>query len=260
MKLSFSNIAWSPEQDEIMYQFLQDQKFAGLEIAPTRIFPDKPYDRLNEAGHFAGMLRQKYELSVPSIQSIWYGRNENIFGSDNEYGRLIEYTKKAVDFAAALHCGNLVFGCPKNRNKPNGADLGNAYRFFTETADYAILRGTTIALEPNPPIYGTNFINRTEDAFHLANDIKGLSVNVDFGAVIANSESLQIIADHIKLVNHVHISEPNLAPIKKNRLHRELCAILKHNAYDKYVSVEMKNPGDIETVMRAAEYTKEVFS
>ena len=49
MKLSISNIAWSTEHDNTMYQFLKDNGFDGLEIAPTRIFPEKPYEHLSEA-------------------------------------------------------------------------------------------------------------------------------------------------------------------------------------------------------------------
>ena len=39
MKLSFSNIAWSAEQDEKIYGALAARGFSGVEIAPTRLFP-----------------------------------------------------------------------------------------------------------------------------------------------------------------------------------------------------------------------------
>ncbi|MDR0999868.1 MAG: sugar phosphate isomerase/epimerase [Clostridiales bacterium] len=263
MKLSFSNIAWSSEQDEEMYSFLQSRGFVGLEIAPTRIFPDSPYERLDEARTFAIMLREHYGLTVASMQSIWYGRNESIFGTDEGRIVLADYTRKAVDFAVAVGWGNLVFGCPKNRNIPDGFDRAKAHdiahEFLAEIGGYACANGIMIALEPNPPIYGTNFINRTAEAFELARGIDGIMVNIDCGTIIENSEDIQIITNNIELVNHIHISEPNLVMLEKRALHRKMAKLLIDCDYDKYVSVEMKDLGDVRLVKQAAEYVAGVF-
>ncbi|MCL2051060.1 MAG: sugar phosphate isomerase/epimerase [Lachnospiraceae bacterium] len=259
MKLSISNIAWDAGHDEEMYAFLKEQGFCGLEIAPTRIFPDKPYQHLKEAKDFSAMLKSKYGLSISSMQSIWFGKSESIFGTSEEQRLLIDYTKKAVDFAKAAECRNLVFGNPRNRNKPEGASVDSAFRFFGEIADYAVRHGTVIALEPNPAIYFTNFLNSTSEAFAFAKQVRGLALNVDIGTIIENDENLQVIADNIAMVNHVHISEPYLEEIKKRSLHNELFAILKKGSYEKYVSIEMKNFGCLETVKRTAEYIRTVF-
>ena len=113
MKLSISNIAWEASADEQMQQKLQELNFQGLEIAPTRIFPSSPYDNLPEAKTWAEALHRKYGLTIPSMQSIWFGRQEMLFGAEAEREALLAYTKKAIDFAAAMGCHNLVFGCPK---------------------------------------------------------------------------------------------------------------------------------------------------
>ena len=254
MLLSISNIAWAAENDAEMYAFLRDKKFCGLEIAPTRIFPDTPYIHINEAKMFSAELKEKYGLSISSMQSIWYGRGENIFGSKDERRKLIEYTKQAIDFAAAIGCGNLVFGCPKNRNRPD--DIKNyegiAYDFFSQIAEYSAKNATIIALEPNPPMYGTNFINTTEDAIYFCRQLnhEGLKVNIDVGTMIANGEPVSLVADNLDIVNHIHISEPKLAPIEKRELHREISAL----KFNKYVSIEMGNCGDLVKVKKAAEY------
>jgi sugar phosphate isomerase/epimerase len=260
MRLSFSNIAWSNEQDEGMYKLLQQEGFEGLEIAPTRIFPQKPYDHNYEAYLFAKLLWDRYNLRISSMQSIWYGREEKIFGTDEERRTLIDYTKEAIDFAVSMDCHNLVFGCPQNRKIPEGADALSAYPFFVEIADYAQKQGTVIALEANPTIYGTNFINQTNEAFDYANRVSGLMVNVDLGTIIENSEDLQVIKENIHLVNHIHISEPYLASIQTRKLHNDLAAILKEKNYSRYVSVEMKKPDNIATIMQTAQYIREVFS
>ena len=129
-KLSISNIAWTEENDAAVYGLMKKYGFQGLEIAPTRIFPERPYDKNSEADAWSKQLKSEYGFCVPSMQSIWYGRQEKIFGTDEERKTLLNYTKKAIDFAAAIGCKNLVFGCPRNRNLPDGADESLAVAFF----------------------------------------------------------------------------------------------------------------------------------
>ena len=45
MKLSISNIAWDTSEDKMIYELMQNHGCSGLEIAPTRVFPEHPYDR-----------------------------------------------------------------------------------------------------------------------------------------------------------------------------------------------------------------------
>ncbi len=257
-KLSFSNIAWSAEYDGEMYSFLSDVGFEGLEIAPTRIFPEKPYEHLAEAREFSKMLYEKYGLKISSMQSIWYGRKERIFGTPEERSALIEYTERAVDFAAAVGCGNLVFGCPKSRNVPDGMTdhMLIADEFFGKIADYAAQNGTVIALEPNPEYYGTNFINNTAQAFEYVRRInnKGLKVNVDLGTMISYNEAAALIANNIELVNHIHISEPRLVPIEKRAIHKGIFGL----PYYRFISVEMGSCGDIEKVKAVARAIKSI--
>lgn len=85
---------------------------SGLEIAPTRIFPDNPYSKDNAARDWSKNLYGDYGFAIPSMQSIWYGRQETIFGTQKERDSLIAYTDQAIDFAQSIGCHNLVFGCP----------------------------------------------------------------------------------------------------------------------------------------------------
>ena len=66
MNLSISNIAWSAENDNEMYRFLHDTGFQGLEIAPTRVFSQAPYENISKARIWAENLREKYSLVIPS--------------------------------------------------------------------------------------------------------------------------------------------------------------------------------------------------
>lgn len=262
MKLSVSNIAWGPEDDAGMYGVLRDKGFAGLEAAPTRLFPERPYDRLPEAAALRERLREDFRLAVPSIQSIWYGRGENLFVGAEDRAILLEYTEKAIRFAAALGCGNLVFGCPRNRAANGRENLGAAVEFFRALGDYAARQGTVLAMEANPPIYHTDFINTTAQAFALADRVSspGFLVNLDVGTMVENGEAVDRLAGRAAQINHVHISEPGLAPIRRRTLHQELAAFLREEGYQGFVSIEMKNCGELAPVLEAMDYVKEIFA
>ena len=261
MKLSVSNIAWTSETDEEMYKLLCDMGFQGLEIAPTRIFPQEPYDRLSEASAFAAELKKEYGLSIPSIQSIWYGRNECIWSGENEREILAGYTKKAVNFAAAVSCSNLVFGCPRNRNIPENSNADAAYEFFKEIGDYAHSKGTCIGLEANPPIYNTNFINTTKEAveFILQTGSEGLRLNLDLGTMIHNNEDLGVLNGNEDLINHVHISEPGLAAVRERSIHRELKFLLEDTGYQGFVSIEMGSKVSDRELRDSMSYVTRIF-
>lgn len=261
MHLSISNIAWDEKNDEEMLGYLQECSFSGIEIAPTRIFGHNPYSKLKEAQQFSMMIGETYKLEIASIQSILYGKNENIFGKEDERINLIEYLKRSIDFASLINCKNIVFGCPKNRVLKNEEDMEIAFSFFKELGIYASNKNTVLSIEPNPIIYNTNFINYTQEAFDFVKKIDndGFKVNFDLGTMIYNKEELMVIYNNIDYVNHIHISEPYLKIIKNRELHKELASILKEKKYNKFVSIEMGKCDNINDVKKIISYINEVF-
>ena len=254
-----SNIGWTAAQDETVWQWMKELGYTGLEIAPTRLFSDTPYDCCNGAALFAGVMHQRYGFSIVSMQSIWYGRTGNLFVPE-EAADLEEYTLAALEFARSCRCPNLVFGCPRNRNRPEGAREEDAEGFFRQLGMEAARRGAVLAREPNPPIYNTNYLNTTRQALDLVKKLQtpGLAVNLDVGAMIANGERPADFANELKYVSHVHISEPGLAPIERRSLHKELALTLGAVGWKGCVSLEMK-AGDPEALRRSLEYMAEVF-
>ena len=261
MKLSISNIAWTMEQDEQVYEMMKQYEFSGLEIAPTRIFVNAPYTMIKEATEWAEQLKQQHGFVVPSMQSIWYGREERLFGSTEERRVLLDYTKKAIDFATAINCKNLVFGCPRNRTIFNGADPEIAVSFFKEIGQYAADKGTVIGMEANPPIYNTNYINDTLSALELIEkvDSKGFLLNLDVGTMIQNNEDVKELQGKVKLINHVHISEPGLKPIERRQLHEELKSLLLAEEYCGFISIESGKLDDMDLLEKQLNYVKELF-
>lgn len=267
MKLSISNIGWEEKNDIEVYNLMKKYGFSGVEIAPTRWVQEQPYDHINEAVAIAERLKLQYGFDVPSMQSIWFGKQEKVFASAEERAALIDYTKKAIDYAAAIRCENLVFGCPRNRNVAEEWNLTKqqvaeiAGNFFGELGDYAESRGVVLAMEANPPIYNTNYVNTTEQALDLVKAVasKGFLVNLDFGTMIANDEEVALLEDNLSLIHHIHISEPGLKPIEKRATHKQLAKLLRAKKYEGYVSIEVGKQEDIKALEEMMKYVAEVF-
>lgn len=261
MKLSISNIGWAGEFDTQMYALMRRYGFSGLEIAPTRVFGENPYDKIRDAADWSKNLNEKYGLRVSSMQSIWYGRTEKLFDGAEDRRILIDYTKKAIDFAAATGCGNLVFGCPRNRYLPEGANPADAEAFFGELGSYAAEKGTVLAMEANPPIYNTNYINTTKDALELIKEVgsEGFLLNLDVGTMVENRESVSELEGQVFRINHVHISEPGLKQIVKRELHRDLFRLLKKEDYHGWISIELGRQENLDIIEEALKYVSELW-
>lgn len=265
MQLSISNLAWSAERDNEMYAILNRMGIEGLEIAPTRIFPDKPYEYIEQMKQFAEDLKRSYAIGIPSIQSIWYGQSQMLFGEQEERDALTAYTRKAIDFAAAAGSSNLVFGCPRNRRIPDGmlqSDADSlAEAFFGELGEYAWKQGCCLSMEANPVIYHTNYMNTTAEAAELVRKVnsKGFRLNLDLGTMIENEEDLTAVEENLPLIQHIHISEPNLQLVKPRSIHQKLAQILRNKGYAGFVSIEMGKRDEIAETTSVLEYVKGVF-
>lgn len=262
MKLAISNIAWNSELDRNILPLLSDKGFSAIEIAPTRIVREEPYRKENliKSIDIVNDIFKTSNLSVCSMQSIFYGRSENIFGKDEERVRIFDYFKAAIDYASSISCGHLVFGCPKNRIMLTGDQFNIAADFFIESANYARSKGVVIGLEANPDIYGTNFINKTEDAYNFISELNhpSLRINLDLGTILINKENIKDIHKYISLVSHVHISEPFLEPISRRSEHKLLKEVLDYCEYSKFISVEMNYSGE-DALYSSIDYISSIF-
>lgn len=257
LSLAISNIGFAEQDDDLVCGWLKELGFCGLEVAPTRLVGENPYDKCGEAAQKAQRLREEYGLTIPSMQSIWFGQTGNLF-DPADAARLADYTRRAAAFAAAVGCPSMVFGNPRQRFVLPSAAPTDALGFFAEICAQAARQKTAIALEANPPIYGTNFCNTSEQAFAYARKVPGLRVNYDLGTLLINGESLDVLFENLDLVSHIHLSEPELAPIQPRPIHQELAARLRQAGYGGFVSIEMKTqPAPV--VRQVLEYAAEVF-
>jgi sugar phosphate isomerase/epimerase len=262
MKISASNIAWNLENDEDVYQKLKNEGFSALEIAPTRWIPQQPYliDNLSVAASIAKSIQRRWGFDICSMQSIWYGIAERIFGTPEEREFLFQYTCSALDFASAIGCPHVVFGSPKNRIIEHPSQRSQGELFFAKCASYAQTKGVIIGIEANPASYGTNYLTNTSEALELVLAINSpfLKLNLDLGTMLQNEENLNSVKEIIPHISHVHISEPALVTITNRPEHLHLARLLKDGDYRGWVSVEMRNSGK-DALFAALETVAKVF-
>lgn len=269
MKPAISQMAWEPFAQPEALALLQELGFAGLEVMPGHVAGPNPYESLAEAGVFAAAQRENHGLSICSLQGIWWGVLGSLFGEGKD--DLTEATKGAIRFAQATGAGNIVIGGPGQRVMPSPQVLearGSSVRkaeedvaaLFHEWGEYAALHGTCIGLEALPPSFETNFLNVTEDAFTFASraDSPGCKVTLDWGTLLANGESPELLRGRVDMVSHVHVSEPGQGPLSRWEEHEKLAAVLREEGYRGYVSIEMKSQ-PLEVLRRVAATFMEVF-
>lgn len=260
MKLCASNLGWKMEDNDLVFSTMEKCGYTGLEIAPTKFFPELPYNHAKPMQEIAKHIYEKYGLKICSMQSIWFGKSGFVFGEEKDRAELFDYTKRAMDFAAAIDCKNLVFGCPKPRNIPEGMSKTQSDEiieiFFGGLADYASSVGVYLAMEANPTIYNTNFLNTTSEAIDMVRKLNrpGLSVNLDVGTMVQNEESAEVLTGNADVISHTHFSEPYIKPLEKRSLHGEVAKTLLDQNYEGYFSVEIADANPVEEVIASIEY------
>ncbi len=255
MKLAISNIAWSPDLARTAYGLMRDHGFTGLEIAPGLTFAGEADVFCPGAPALAAFRADlaEFGLRAVSMQSLLFGvSGAQIFGTPEELAHFEAAMGRAIALAEMLEIPNLVFGSPRNRAFPDGmsaqAVTDHSRAVFRRLGDRALAAGTTLALEPNPAAYGTNFLTTVEAAacYVAALDHPGVTLNYDLGALYMNGEQARAGALYDLAegrVSHVHISEPNLAPAPADAESLTgIATALLSRGYDRWFSIEMRAP------------------
>lgn len=262
-----SNIAWAPEERLGAYAALAEAGFTGLEIAPALLLhaaedpfaPDpvilrRALDEVAAAG-----------LALVSMQSLLFGvAGAALFGDAEARAGFEAAMRRAITLGGRLGIPNLVFGSPAQRRVPEGLAMDDAFargaEVFRRLGDHAASHGTAIAIEANPEAYGTNFCTTLEEAerFVTAVDHPAVRMILDLGAQIMNGAlegTGSLLPRILPRLNHVHVSEPDLAPAPATGRPAQLApllAALAEQGYRGAVSIEMKRPADGLAGVRAA--------
>jgi len=269
MRLSISNIAWEPYDQDLVIGAMGKWDVRGVEIAPTKIWT-KPAETSQST---ASEIRSEWEdlnIQVSSLQALLFGHPEfNLFGSEEDRDAMLEYLARIMRLGGALGAGPLVFGSPKNRLKLARTfeqALDVAVPFFRKAAIQAEGAGVTLCLEPNPPAYGCDFVTNTQEAIEVVRAVAHPSfrLHLDSGIMTMNEEDPEEwIPAGAELLEHFHCSEPQLAVIGTGGVdHARFSAALHSIGYEGWVAIEMRSgwsESNVDSVNFALEHASKHY-
>jgi sugar phosphate isomerase/epimerase len=265
MKLAVSNIAWDAADEPRLLPLLAASGVTGIEIAPTKIWPDWRGATPADAARWRASLAAK-GFAVPALQSILFGRPDlTVFG--NPTG-LVAHIAEVAALAGALGAAALVFGSPRNRLRGSLSQpeaMRQAAPVFRAIGAACVAAGTCLCIEANPPEYGGDFLLTWREAADLVAlvDHPGVGLHLDTACTaMAGDDPVEAAAACAPHLRHFHISAPNLGPVGADPEdltidHAGIAAALRSGGYAGWVSIEMRRADDpMESVPRAVTFAR----
>lgn len=266
--LAVSNIAWPAEQDEAVARELVSLGVTGIEVAPTKLWPDPAHrtdaeiDECRKTWHDRG-------LEIVAAQALLFGQPDlTLFDGEATRAKTMDYLKRIVHVCARLGAGALVFGSPKSRlakDCDRNEVFAEAVEFFRNLGELAASEGTAIVMEANPPEYGADFITKATEAVELvrAVDCPGFRLHLDTACMTLAKDSTSSVFDAgSSILRHFHVSEPQLAVIGTGGVdHQAFARELHKRQYEHWVSIEMREPQpfDVEALKKVVRFVNEVY-
>jgi sugar phosphate isomerase/epimerase len=217
MITSISNLAWSVDETPKALKLLQKYNIKFIEIAPSKIFSHQVFSKSNQKKilNFRLMIEDE-GFKITSMQSVLYGLEENLFGSDDEARIIVNRLKAAIELADMIDCRHIVFGSPRNRMNYSEIMLPKAISIFSEIEQVASSHAVVIGVEGNSRGYGNSFLTNASQVVDFVSlfDSKYLKCNFDSGNEIMERRDLTNILNLQKEVSQIQISMPHLLPIK----------------------------------------------
>lgn len=246
MRLSISNIAWLREEERDVARVLQDEGVRYVEVAPTRIADDPRTLSLHALKDYRAFWSD-HGIEIGAMQSLLFNRPEfHVFRSDRNMRETATYLRTIIDIGAALGARVLVFGSPKQRTVDGIAadDVRHREReFFSDVGAAAAAAGLRFCIEPNPPAYGCDYLNTIAEVVALLERVpsEGLGLHADAAAMTMVGDAPAQLTPLTHVLQHFHISEPDLAPIGNGGVpHEQFAAALRAGGYGRLVSIEMR--------------------
>jgi D-psicose/D-tagatose/L-ribulose 3-epimerase len=246
VRLAFSAIAWPAEADADAARLLVSHGVQGVELTPARVC-ERPWEAPADRVAACRDAWEQRGLPPVALQALLFGRSDlALFGDARTRQRLSEHLNGIIELAAGLGATRLVFGAPRNRCR-GGLDPAAAEAIaidvFRGLGRRAADHGVWLLIEPNPPIYGCDFLVDSRQVIEFVGkvDEPGLGVHLDSGAMALASETP---ADTMLAAgprwHHFHASEPGLRQLGTGGVNHALVArALGVAGYSGIVSVEM---------------------
>jgi D-psicose/D-tagatose/L-ribulose 3-epimerase len=267
MHISFSHIAWPPEEEANALSVLKEAGLSELEVAPLRAFGDPHLATESSVTEKAAWYRER-GFRIGSFQALLFGTEGlELFGTAESRQRMKETLIQIGRVAGWAGAGPMVFGSPKNRLR---GELSTAQAtkvaaaFFREVGDACAEVGSCVVIEANPEAYGADFCTRLEQAAELvlAAASPGFGLHVDAGGMALSNENFEdTLRQSSGILRHVHASQPNLASFcEPDLVHERIARVLREIQYTGSIAIEMRaQPEGIEAVKQAVRSTREIY-
>ena len=255
MKLAVSNIAWTPEEDDIAAAVLREFGVRRIEMAPTVRWAAPLAVSEAEAVAYRDAWQAR-GIEIVALQSLLFGRPDlTVFGADDTRLAMVDYLAGICRLARWLGATRLVFGSPANRRPGLLGDVERdrvATAFFRAVGARAHDEGAVVCIEPNPAEYGCEWIRSVAEAAALVEAVNhpGFGLHLDAGGMLLHGDAAGDVAAAVARpgVCHLHASDPMLAPLASHpgsaEWHQTLADILARANYEGYVSLEMRRQPD----------------
>jgi sugar phosphate isomerase/epimerase len=254
LKLAISNIAWTPASDLLVADIMDELGIGGVEIAPTKLW-NQPLEATSEEIQSCRQFWETRGKSVVALQALLFGRPDlTIFENEDKRARTLEHLAGMARIGSGLGARILVFGSPMNRRVENLAKdevQEIAVSFFSAAGESAQRWGTILCIEPNPTVYGCDFVTTSIEGLELVRRVghPGFGLHLDAAGMWQSQEPIEAALERCAgSISHFHASEPNLMALGKGGVdHARFAAGLRAIQYEGWVSVEMRYDRDLDT-------------
>ena len=267
MPLSFSHIAWAPDDEAASLEFLKMLGLREIEVAPLRAFGDPLLATEAMVREKAAWYRQ-HGFRIGSFQALLFGTEGlELFGTADSRERMKEILIAIGRIAGWAGAGPMVFGSPKNRLRgalSHHEAAAIAVPFFREIGDTCAAVGSYLVIEANPEAYGADFCTDLSQAAELvtAVDSPGFGLHLDAGGLaLGNDDFEPVLQQAASLLMHVHASQPNLVSFgEPHPIHARVARALHRIEYAGSIAIEMRSqPDGLNSVREAVEYVGRTY-
>ena len=242
MKVAFSNIAWTPHDSPDVLALLRKQSVAGIEVAPTKIWPDWIGATSAAARQYRTWMSDN-GFEIPALQAILFGRPDlHLFDPSSEVA-LVEHLAHVAVLGEALGARVAVLGAPKQRTRGSLSfeeALERCVPLFRRLGRLFDEHGGCLCIEPNPRRYGCDFIVNAREGVKLvqAVDHPGFALHLDAAGMHLEGDVLAELWPEVHpMLRHFHISEPDLGGFSNPVVpHAANLAFLREHGYDNWCS------------------------
>jgi sugar phosphate isomerase/epimerase len=242
MNLALSNLAWDFKDNNTILTKLKNKNINRIEGVFSKI---GGWGDISDATiiEFKRML-DTLDIKTKSVQSIFYNVNCNDIHNKDI---VISHIERLIRYCELLSVEIMVFGSPKLR----AGIVDDVVCDVFHTIDDVLL-GTNIELsiEPNAKVYGGNYFHTIGEIVNFIETNRFSKIKTMIDTHNLKLEGYNPSNEFIKYkeyINHIHISDVGLTPIKNDDLHIEFSNTLRNHNYNKIITYEVSMLEDFDT-------------